>query len=65
MGQVSPQVAEALRLARTDDRSVSPWGGKVEVKQSKAWGMRGDGAPTGMLQMHFEDTATEETEEAK
>ena len=65
MGQVSPQVAEALRLARTDDRSVSPWGGKVEVKQSKAWGMRGDGAPTGMMQMHFEDTATEETEEAK
>ena len=55
LNQVDPDVAEALMLARTQDRSVSRWGNRVAVPQSKAWGMRGDAAPTGLQQLRAED----------
>lgn len=51
LGQVSPQVAEALQLARHTDRSTSRWGNQVKVEQSKAWGMAGASAPTGLNQV--------------
>lgn len=53
--EVEPGIAEALRLARSEDRSVSRWGNDVKVAQSKAWGMRGESAPTGLNQIRKED----------
>lgn len=61
LNQVEPGVAEALLLARTEDRVDSRWGNKVKVKQSGAWGMAGAGAPTGLQQLRAEDLATQET----
>lgn len=55
MTQVDPRVAEALRVARSDSREATPWGSNTQVKQSKAWGMRGDSAPTGLMQVVGED----------
>lgn len=55
LGQVSPQVAEALQLARTTSRKQSRWGNEVKVEQSKAWGMAGAPAPTGLNQLRAED----------
>ena len=55
MFEVDPAVAEALRLARTDGRDQSAWGDKVAVKQSQAWGMAGEKAPSGLLQVHQQD----------
>lgn len=54
LGAVSPGIAESLRLARSD-REKSMWGSGVTVEQSKAWGMRGDAAPTGLNQLRAED----------
>lgn len=53
--QVEPGIAEALRLARSEGRATSQWGNSVEVPQSRAWGMRGADAPTGMRQVRSED----------
>ncbi|WRS30364.1 NADH-quinone oxidoreductase subunit J [Actinomycetaceae bacterium MB13-C1-2] len=53
--EVEPGIAEALRLARGKDRAVSRWGNDVKVQQSKAWGMRGEAAPTGLNQVRKED----------
>lgn len=54
LNEVEPGVAEALRLARTEDRKNSQWGA-VQVGQSQAWGMRGAGKPTGLMQVRKED----------
>lgn len=54
LNQVEPGVAEALRLARSEGRSQSRWG-DVVVEQSRAWGMRGADAPTGLQQVRKED----------
>ncbi len=54
LSEVEPGVAEALRLARSQGRQVSRWGNATPV-QSKAWGMRGDAAPTGLTQVRKED----------
>ncbi len=53
--EVEPGVAEALRLARSEDHVASLWGNKVKVDQSAAWGMRGASAPTGLQQVRAED----------
>lgn len=55
MTQVDPQVAEALRVARSESRVATPWGSNSQVKQSKSWGMRGDSAPVGLMQVVAED----------
>ncbi len=59
MNQVDSDVAQALLLARTEDRSASRWGNKVKVAQSKAWGMSGAAAPTGLQQLRVEDLEDE------
>lgn len=65
MGEVSPEVASAMRLARSGDHSVAPWGSNKGVKQSKAWGMAGEKAPRGLQQVRQEDTQTPDVEETK
>ncbi len=59
LSAVSPGVAEALRLARSD-RATSNWGNQLVVKQSKSWGMRGSGAPTGLKQVTAEEVEGEQ-----
>lgn len=59
MFEVDPQVAEALRVARTGDRAVSPWGNNPNVGQSRAWGMGGASAPTGLNQVIDSDMGDE------
>lgn len=54
LGQVSPGVAQSLQLARTEGRENSSWGAP-KVVQSKAWGMAGEGAPTGLQQVRAGD----------
>ncbi|WP_099331722.1 NADH-quinone oxidoreductase subunit J [Actinomyces minihominis] len=65
MGEVSPEVASAMRLVRSGDHSVAPWGSNRGVKQSKAWGMAGEKAPRGLQQIRQEDTQTPDVEETK
>lgn len=52
--EVEPEIAEALRLARSGDLTASRWGNQTPP-QSKAWGMRGEAAPTGLTQVRKED----------
>ncbi len=54
MFEVDPQVAEALRMARSDKQVTTPLS-VTKVPQSKAWGMGGAAAPTGLLQVHQQD----------
>lgn len=65
LSRVEPGVAEALLLARTEDRADSRWGNKVKVKQSGAWGMGGAPAPTGLQQLRAEDLETQEVGDQK
>lgn len=60
LGQVSPQVAQALQLARTTDRATSRWGNEAKVEQSKAWGMAGAAAPTGLNQVKATDLGVDQ-----
>lgn len=55
IGAVSPDVAESLMLARAGRRDKTIWATKPMVQQSKAWGMPGADAPTGLLQMRGSD----------
>lgn len=55
MNEVGAGVAESLRKARSESPELTPWGSNKQVKQSKAWGMRGDGAPTGLTQVREQD----------
>lgn len=60
MFEVDPAVAEALRLARSDQREVGAWGSDAKVPQSKAWGMGGAAAPTGLGQVRERDLEDEQ-----
>ncbi len=55
LGEVDPQVAESLRLARTTGRENSAWGNKVHVEQTGSWGAGGRKAPTGLNQVMASD----------
>ena len=65
IGSVSPDVAEALQLVRSGRRDETMWSSKPKVEQSRAWGMGGASAPSGLRQVRKQDLAEllEDTEE--
>ncbi len=52
VSMVEPAVAESLMLARSDNSAQSPFGPGAagNAERSRAWGMPGDAAPTGLNQ---------------
>ncbi len=64
LGTVSPQVTEALQLVKSGRRDETMWSSTPQVPQSRAWGMGGDTAPSG-LQQTFQTDLQDPTDSAK
>ncbi len=65
LGSVSPDVAEALQLVKAGKKDETMWSSKPKVEQSRAWGMGGAPAPSGLRQVKKQDVIEllEDTEE--
>lgn len=64
LGSVSPQVSEALQLVRAGRRDETMWSSTPKVQQSRAWGMGGNAAPSG-LQQTFQQDLQQDNDSAK
>lgn len=63
LGDVSAEAAASLQLARSGNRDATIWTNQPVVEQSRAWGMPGKSAPTGLRQVQQADATPAEAKE--